>query len=374
MITRPRPRWLLASLIAAFLTASGCAGSSTKQDTPTSSGKKAAGTAKVIPPASTTRSSVPTSAASQATIVPVTEGTTVAAPGRYAVGALQEIYIDRSRKTKRNRSAPEKPERTLPALILYPAQGSPGFEKQTINAKAQDGPWPLVVFSHGVTGSGPAYATTLRVLASAGYVVIAPDYPLSKGNADGGPVVTDVAEQTRDVAFLIDQLLAASKATSGPFAGLIDSGRIGLAGHSLGAITSLGAGYNACCTDARIKAVAEWAGIFFPLESKGKVAPSSKGRPLLILHGTDDKTVNYRFGRAVYALLGAPKYFITLPGTGHVVSYIQGVGTPQSKVVTLATIDFFDRYLKGDRGGISRLHSVVAAAGTSAATEQEQPG
>ncbi len=362
---RPSTRWISVSLLAVLLSAAGCA-SSTKQDT--------AAPGKAAIARSTAPTSAGSSAGSSATIAPATAGSAVAAPGRYAVGALQKVYVDRSRKTQKNRSAPEKPERTLPTLTLYPAQGSPGFETQTIDARPEGGPWPLVVFSHGVTGNGPAYATTLRVLASAGYVVVAPDYPLSKAGAEGGPSISDVAEQTRDIAFLIDQFLAASKATSGPLAGLIDPDRIGIAGHSLGAITSLGAGYNACCADPRIKAVAVWAGIFFPLESKGKVAPSSKGRPLLLVHGTADRTVNYKLGQAVYRLLGPPKYFITLPGAGHVPSYIQGVGTPQSKVVTLGTIDFFDRYLKGDRSGIARMHRVVASAGPAAATEQEQVG
>jgi len=285
---------------------------------------------------------------------------------------LQKTYVDRTRKTQANGTAAEKPERTLPTLVLYPARGKPGFETSTENAKAQPGPWPLVVFSHGVTGKGSDYATTLRVIVSAGYVVIAPNYPLSNRDAKEHPSITDVPEQTRDIAFLIDQLLSADKHAGSPLTGLIDPDRIGIAGHSLGAITSLGAGYNACCADRRISAVAEWAGIFFPLESGGKVAPVARNRPLLILHGNQDGTVPYRSGQEVYRLLGPPKYFITLPGAGHIPPYLQGVGVPQSKVVTLATIDFFDRYLKGDKAGITRLHKVVTDAGKANATEQEQ--
>lgn len=353
--SRPSTR-RLGLLIAALLVTAGC----------TSTSGKPAATSGVRGSTSTTTPKRGSNAA--------THDAGVFAAGTYAVGTVQETYVDRTRKTKKNRTAAEKPERTLPTLIFYPAQGTTGFTKSLAGAKPKPGPWPLVVFSHGVTGNGPVYSITLRVLASAGYVVVAPDYPLSKGNAEGGPVITDVAEQTRDIAFLINRVLAASKASSGPLHGEIDPGHIGIAGHSLGAITSLGAGYNACCTDARIKAVAEWAGVFFPLESKGKVAASSRGRPLLIVHGTADRTVNYRFGQAVYKLLGPPKYFITLPGAGHVPPYLFGEANAQSKVTILASIDFFDRYLKDDRSGIDRLHEVVAAAGPAAATEREQPG
>ena len=373
---RPFAHRLLVPLVVALLTTSACAGSSTKEDSSAKSPKVTAGS-KVIPPASTSRSTPSTSGGSgpqtTAAVVPAATGSKVAAPGAYAVGTLEKTYIDRTRKTKMNGTAAEKPERTLPALVLYPAQGTPGFETSQLNAEPKSGPWPLVVFSHGVTGTGHAYATTLRVFASAGYVVIAPDYPLSKAGAEGNPTITDVAEQTRDIRFLIDQMLAATKATSTPLSGMIDPDRIGIAGHSLGAITSLGAGFNACCTDPRIRAVAEWAGVFFPLESEGKVAPGSKGRPLLILHGDQDQTVRYPAGNAVYALLGPPKYFVTLPGAGHILPYIRGVGSPQSKVVTLTTIDFFDRYLKGDKTGIGRLHKVVTDAGRANATEQEDP-
>lgn len=370
--TKGSNRLLGGLLVAIVMTAGACAG--TNKQGSTADGKRSRDSSNQLPPTSIGRATTTAApgGSPMAAVEPASKGSDVARPGAYAVGALHETYIDSSRKTPRNGAAPEKPQRTLPTLVLYPARGSPGFETSTDNAKPQAGPWPLVVFSHGVTGKGADYATTLRVLASAGYVVVVPDYPLSKRDAEGGPSVADVAEQTRDVAFLINRALAASKHAGGPLTRLIDPGRIGLAGHSLGAITSLGAGYNACCEDRRVKAVAEWAGIFFPLESNRKVAPSSKGRPLLIVHGDQDPRVKYSFGQAVYRLLGPPKYFITLPGATHVLAYIQGVGTPQSKVVVLSTVDFFDRYLKGDKTGIDRLHQLVADAGRTVATEQEK--
>lgn len=326
------------------------------------------------PPASTSAPSSGSTAAptTAASTPPPATPSRVKPRGSYAVGSLSTTYIDRSRGTDANRSAGAQPTRTLPTFILYPAQGTPTAAGTVAGAKPAPGPWPLIVFSHGVTGTGPAYVATLRHFASAGYVVFAPDYPLSKMTAPGGPSISDVPAQTGDVHFLIDRAIAASKA-AGPLHGLIDPARIGLAGHSLGAITSLGAGYNACCADHRVRAVAEYAGIFFPLASGGRVDPKAAHTPLLEIHGDNDGTVPYSNGATIFAKLGAPKFFITLPGQGHTPPYVQGLNSPASAVTTNATIDFFDRYLKQDPAGLTRLHQVIDQAGSSVATLQAQP-
>jgi dipeptidyl aminopeptidase/acylaminoacyl peptidase len=287
------------------------------------------------------------------------------------VGRFEETFVDRSRHTQRNGAARAKPERTLRTLVLYPAHGSPKVPLAPAGTAPLTGPWPLVVFSHGSPGLGTDYVTSLRVLASAGYLVVAPDHPLSKADADGGVSEADVPEQSRDVGFLISQVLGASKSPGSPLDGTVDADRIGVAGHSLGAITALGAGYSACCADRRIKAVAEWAGILYRLEGDGRVAGFARHRPLMIVHGTKDTVVDYGAGRAVYRRLGPPKYFVTLPGAGHVPPYVDGEAEPRSRVAVLATVDFFDRYLKGDPAGIDRLHSLIRAAGPGVATEQE---
>ncbi len=39
--------------------------------------------------------------------------------------------------------------------------------------------------------------------------------------------------------------------------------------------------------------------------------------PVLILHGERDTVVPIAFGERLYALIGAPKRFVRLPGAGH---------------------------------------------------------
>jgi len=52
------------------------------------------------------------------------------------------------------------------------------------------------------------YAPLLRAIASAGYVVAAPIFPLTNTHALGGPNEADLVNQPRDVSFVITKLLA----------------------------------------------------------------------------------------------------------------------------------------------------------------------
>ena len=157
----------------------------------------------------------------------------------YGVGVRTETFVDRSRPTNANGSYPGAPTRTLPTTIWYPAEGTPGPTEQPNAPAYDDRRFPLLVFSHGFTASGPAYGLLLRRIASAGYVVAAPTFPLSNGGAPGGPRLADVFNQPADVSFVIDQMLAANADPASAFHGTIDPDRIGVGGHSLGAITTL---------------------------------------------------------------------------------------------------------------------------------------
>ena len=91
-----------------------------------------------------------------------------------------------------------------------------------------------------------------------GYVVAAPNYPLTSRNAHTEvrfADISDVSEQVKDVSFIIDSLLA--DPVLGKF---IDKDRIGTTGHSLGAVTSYFASFGMRTRDPRIKATAPIAG------------------------------------------------------------------------------------------------------------------
>ena len=66
--------------------------------------------------------------------------------------------------------------------MLYPSTGVGGApDAVTEGAAVADGPFPVVVWSHGVISSGDERNDVLADVARAGYVVVAPTFPLSSG-------------------------------------------------------------------------------------------------------------------------------------------------------------------------------------------------
>ena len=118
-----------------------------------------------------------------------------------------------------------------------------------------------------------------RRLASHGFIVAAPDYPLSNGAAPGGPTVLDTPNQPGDLSFVIDSLLADS--TYGP---LIDAAHIGASGLSLGGLTTLLSTFHPRLRDQRIIAALPMAGV-----SCMFTAPFfAQSVPLLLVQGDAD--------------------------------------------------------------------------------------
>jgi dienelactone hydrolase len=292
----------------------------------------------------------------------------VATIGTNAVGRTEQTFVDDSRPTKANGSFPGAPNRTLHTTIYYPALGKPG---DTVTADAtpdrKHGPYPMILFSHGSNSFGAEYGPLLRQWASAGYVVAAPDYPLSKENAPGGATVTDLDQQPADARFVIDRMLALSSKRSGKLGHAIDAKRVGASGHSLGALTTYRLVYETCCADKRVKAAAPMSG------SAGDPPEFFTGisTPLLAEHGDADGTIPYQAGAATFAKASPPKFLLTLLGGGHTPPY-RGGPAPTPNTVAHVTLDFFDRYLKTDRGALDRLRRDADQPGV--ATLQEQAG
>src|SRR5438105_7475972 len=71
----------------------------------------------------------------------------VVRPQTYAVVRSDVTYVDSTRGTAATASTPARRTRTIPVMILRP--DSPGR-------------FPLVVFVHGASGSGPTYESFLR--------------------------------------------------------------------------------------------------------------------------------------------------------------------------------------------------------------------
>lgn len=282
----------------------------------------------------------------------------------HAVGITTETFVDTHRVTHANGPAPQLPQRTLVTTIVYPAQGTPAAKPIAGAPPDQrDGPYPLIAFSHGTGTTPETYLALLTRWAEAGYVVVAPKFPLSSQGAPGGVDVGDVSNQPADVSFVINSVVKESAAEGGTLAGLVDPHEIGAAGHSLGAITTIGLVGNTCCQNPLIKAAIIMAGNLegYP---NGRY-DEAKAPPLFVISGTDDSIVPYNEAVQVFNEAKGPKALLAIKGGDH-------GSSAGGEVVLNATTDFFDSYLKNSDAARKRL--AHDGHGDDSLTFVQQPG
>ena len=210
-------------------------------------------------------------------------------------------------------------DRPLPTTVWYPRDG---------------GPFPLILFSHGLNSTPRDYADLVVTWARAGFVVAAPTYPHTAAGVRDFNVL-DVLNQPVDATYVITQLLTR-------FRDLVDPRRIAAAGHSAGGITTLG--MFTANRDDRLTAGVVLAG--------RQIVPSpftGPAAPLLFVHGTADATVHYADGRAAFDALTWPKAFLTVTDGGHVAT------GAEISVVAQTSTDFWRWSLYGDRAAKSRI-------------------
>ena len=275
------------------------------------------------------------------------------------VGVVVETFVDRSRPTAANGDCPKLASRTLPTTIVYPAAGTPTSMPVTAQPSAapdtSGAPYPLIVFAHGFGARAGTYQKLLEHLASQGFVVAAPTFPLSSGDSPCGAIAVDSVNQPEDLSFVIDSVLKQSAAKTGPLVGLVDREKIGAAGHSNGAITMWGLVANTAVRDPRVDAAIVMA---------GTLQKYPKGRydfedtpPLLLVHGSNDALVPYDLGVAAFNEARGPKGLLTITGGDH--------NSPSGPNAYAAATDFFNAYLRGDAAAKARLPSDQVAGVTT---------
>lgn len=193
----------------------------------------------------------------------------------FLVGQTDVTFVDESRPTNENRGVPGKPERTFPLTVWYP--------------RDVEGRLPLIIHSHGILSNRTELEYAAAHLAGLGYIVAAPDYPLTSGSTEGGANALDVVNQPADISFLIDSLLAWPEEER-PFAAEPDPNRIGLSGYSLGGLTSYLTTYHPRWRDPRIRATAAIAG---PSTGFTTRFFGNSDAQLLSIAGTADALIEY---------------------------------------------------------------------------------
>ncbi|MDX6763010.1 MULTISPECIES: alpha/beta hydrolase family protein [unclassified Streptomyces] len=317
--------------------------------------------------------------------------------GRFAVGREDLHLVDHTRTDPWAGSGP----RELMATLRYPARRDTGgaaryltreearllladrgleqavpVETLTGTASASRtgarpvaGRYPLVVLSPGFTVHRATLTALAEDLASRGYVVAAVDHAYeSVGTAfPGGRVLTclacDKAQQTgmqavsgnraRDVSFLLDRL-------TGPHpvwrhAGLIDRGRIAMAGHSIGGASAIAA----MADDPRIRAGVNMdGGNATPVPATGL-----GGRPFLLLGAQGRGPGGNASWDRDWPLLDGWKRWITFDGSGHFtfsdfpsIGQQLGLDDPEAPLPGDRSVEltrryvgaFLDRHLRGE--------------------------
>ena len=279
---------------------------------------------------------------------------TLADPGRlgpYAVGNTTRIFVDESRHDL----YPNGPRRLLteiwypvlpedavgdydtPADMLQPWTDLivrvfslilPEEEVQNLFAPmgtirdvpiAPDGPYPVVLYSHGNGGVRFQAYTFAEHLASHGFIVVSPDHP---GNAFAtafpdrlviyNPISLpfDLVKRPQDMAFLLttmEQLNAFDP--EGIFTGMIDAEHAAVTGHSLGGVATL----ETFRRDPRFSAAIPFAGPDLP------AVEEEIEQGLMSFVGMEDKTLGeyLPLHTLIYELMPAPKSLIRMFKAGH---------------------------------------------------------
>lgn len=237
-------------------------------------------------------------------------------------------------------------------------------------------PQPVVLFSHGLGGSREGNAFMGEHWAARGYVAVFVQHPGSDTSVwQDAPREKRYAElkraanvknlrlRTGDIAFVLDEL-ARRNAGDAPLAGRMDLSRIGMSGHSFGAITTQAVSGEAmpmglAKADPRIKAALAFSPSG-PRFGNANRAFGSVAIPWMLMTGTEDRSpigaIDSASRQAVFpALPPGGKYELVLDRAEH--SAFTDRALPGDKearnpnhhraILALSTA-FWDAYLKDD--------------------------
>jgi predicted dienelactone hydrolase len=295
-------------------------------------------------------------------------------PGPYPVGVTELTF-------ERNSTTTGEP-RTLKTIIWYPADKSAGTQPEdnmlngVIDAKPTDDnlPLPIIMFSHGSGGMPYQSIYYTRHLASHGFVVVAPPHP---GNTlvdclpctDAAALLDSYLNRPDDITFVLEALLARSAAPGSLFYNALDANRVGMSGHSFGALDTL----RLAGSDSRFSAALAMAP---PVGRRLALSGVEIEVPTMIMGGGLDTIAPLGEQTKYFDSIGPdgpPHFLLVFPRGGHFsysdvcVPALDGCGTDAldqnraHELINLYATAFFKTYLAGEDGYASYLEPEAAS-------------
>lgn len=167
---------------------------------------------------------------------------------------------------------------------------------------AEDGPFPLVLFSHGFGSYRLDASALVRGIASWGFVVAAPDHI----ERNRGALLTDavVRDPAKDVEVLLATIPLVGDA-DGVLEGLADTDDVGAVGHSAGGRAALTA-----LSEPEIDVAVGWA-------AAGRADVPAPEKPSMNVAARVDVLVPLEEIEQTYEGLAPPKRLVVIDGAGH---------------------------------------------------------
>lgn len=316
-----------------------------------------------------------TEAPAPTTPTPAPQPPTPPGPAAIEIGTLPVArttltLVDPSRSTMARGTRPAVGTRTLTTTVRYPqptsaatadsasADTTNSTSAELATATSTHGPFPLVIFAEGFDISADRYEGLLDGLASAGYVVAAPEFPMTSSTYPGEPVESDLVNQPADVSFVLSSLLEANGAP-GALQGLIAPSQCAVVGHSDGAFVAAALGFNPPSRDRRFSAIVILSGQSGDIRSGAGLEDSP---PVLFAHGTEDEFNRYSIAEELYGAVAPPRYLLTIPGGRHLEPFTTD---PIRPAVTAVVANFLDLRLRGISASAQRLAESGNAPGLS---------
>lgn len=247
--------------------------------------------------------------------------------------------------------------RTVPVKVYLP--------------EAADGPAPVILYSHGLGGSREGKAFLGEHWAESGYVAVFMQHPGSdksvwenveraermkslKGAASGRNFKLRVG----DVVFVLDQLEIWNADPEHPLSGKLDLERIGMAGHSFGAVTTQAIMGQRPMRISKRSFADDRIDCFVPMSPSASTRiPDDKafgeiGKPVLCMTGTEDTSlirpeVTADSRLKVYAALpSGDKFQVVFEGGEHRLFSARDKYEKYQPALERLTTEFFDAYLR----------------------------